>query len=84
MNTKVFSNPVPGGYTYRCGQPLRFCRANHLLQPRKWVHCVTPAPGQKHKAAARVPGLSIDGLDTVIGNLPELSPGEHLRMQGSW
>ena len=25
-----------------------------------------------------------DGLVTVIGNLPELSPGEHLRLQGKW
>jgi exodeoxyribonuclease V alpha subunit len=32
----------------------------------------------------RVPGLSFDGLATVIGNLPELSPGEHLRLQGNW
>jgi exodeoxyribonuclease V alpha subunit len=27
---------------------------------------------------------SKDGLLTVIGNLPELSPGEHLRLQGKW
>ncbi len=32
----------------------------------------------------RLPGVSFDGLATVIGNLPELSPGEHLRLQGSW
>ncbi len=32
----------------------------------------------------RVPGLSFDGLATVIGNLPEVSPGEHLRLQGTW
>jgi len=32
----------------------------------------------------RFPGLSYDGLVTVVGNLPELSPGEHLRLQGSW
>jgi exodeoxyribonuclease V alpha subunit len=25
-----------------------------------------------------------DGLTTVVGNLPELSPGEHLRLQGHW
>jgi exodeoxyribonuclease V alpha subunit len=25
-----------------------------------------------------------DGLVTVTGNLPELSPGEHLRLQGRW
>lgn len=32
----------------------------------------------------RIPGLSYDGLSTVVGNLPELSPGEHLRLQGIW
>jgi exodeoxyribonuclease V alpha subunit len=32
----------------------------------------------------RIPGLSYDGLTTVVGNLPELSPGEHLRLQGQW
>jgi exodeoxyribonuclease V alpha subunit len=25
-----------------------------------------------------------DGLVTVVGNLPELSPGEHLRLEGHW
>ncbi len=28
--------------------------------------------------------LSADGLATVVGTLPELSPGEHLRLQGQW
>ena len=28
--------------------------------------------------------LSRDGLVTVVGNLPELSPGEHLRLEGHW
>ncbi len=32
----------------------------------------------------RIPGLSIDGLTTVVGNLPELSTGEHLRLKGQW
>ncbi len=32
----------------------------------------------------RLPGLSYDGLTTVVGNLPELSPGEHVRLQGLW
>lgn len=32
----------------------------------------------------RIPGLSYDGLTTVVGNLPELSPGEHLRLTGLW
>ena len=31
-----------------------------------------------------IPGISYDGLVTVVGNLPELSPGEHLRLQGKW
>ena len=31
-----------------------------------------------------LPGLSVDGLVTIVGNLPELSPGEHLRLQGIW
>ena len=28
--------------------------------------------------------MSIDGVATVVGNLPEVSPGEHLRLQGQW
>ena len=32
----------------------------------------------------RLPGLSFDGLITVVGNLPEVSPGEHLKLQGTW
>ena len=32
----------------------------------------------------RSPGMGQDGLVTVTGNLPELSPGEHLRLQGKW
>jgi exodeoxyribonuclease V alpha subunit len=28
--------------------------------------------------------LSSDQLATVVGNLPEVSPGEHLRLKGSW
>ena len=32
----------------------------------------------------RTPGLGFDGLATVVGNLPELSPGEHLRLLGEW
>jgi exodeoxyribonuclease V alpha subunit len=31
-----------------------------------------------------LPGLSFDGLVTVVGNLPELTLGEHLRIQGTW
>ena len=29
-------------------------------------------------------GLSRDGLVTVIGGLPEVTPGEHLRLRGQW
>ena len=29
-------------------------------------------------------GVSREGLVTVVGNLPELSAGEHLRLQGQW
>jgi exodeoxyribonuclease V alpha subunit len=34
--------------------------------------------------AAPKSSLSFDGLATVVGNLPEVSPGEHLRVQGQW
>jgi exodeoxyribonuclease V alpha subunit len=30
------------------------------------------------------PGLNRTGLVTVVGNLPELNPGEHLKLQGQW
>lgn len=33
---------------------------------------------------SKLPGISREGLVTVIGNLPELSPGEHLRLKGRW
>ena len=36
-------------------------------------------PDKKH-----VPGLSRDGLVTVVGNLPTISPGEHLKLEGHW
>lgn len=31
-----------------------------------------------------IPGINRQGLVTVTGNLPELSPGEHLRLHGEW
>ncbi len=31
-----------------------------------------------------VPGLSRDGLVTVVGNLPEISPGVFLKLSGKW
>src|SRR5262249_45020667 len=35
--------------------------------------------GFSHRSA-----LSSEGLATVVGNLPEVSPGEHLSLQGQW
>jgi len=32
----------------------------------------------------RIPGLNLDGLLTVVGNLPELSPGENIRLEGDY
>jgi exodeoxyribonuclease V alpha subunit len=32
----------------------------------------------------RAPGLDREGMATVTGNLPELAPGEHLRLSGKW
>jgi exodeoxyribonuclease V alpha subunit len=39
---------------------------------------------QPEKVSRRhpLPGQSRDGLVTEVGNLPELSPGEHLRLSG--
>jgi exodeoxyribonuclease V alpha subunit len=34
--------------------------------------------------ARGLPGLGRDGLVTVVGNLPELNPGEHLSLTGQW
>jgi exodeoxyribonuclease V alpha subunit len=36
------------------------------------------------RSRRRLPGMSRDGLITVVGNLPEISPGEHLRLKGRW
>ncbi len=36
------------------------------------------------EGSRKIPGLNRDGLATVVGNLPELSPGEHLRLSGRW
>jgi exodeoxyribonuclease V alpha subunit len=32
----------------------------------------------------RTPGLSREGIVTAVGNLPEITPGEYLHLQGSW
>ncbi len=34
--------------------------------------------------ARGIPGLSRDGLATLVGNLPEVNPGEHLKLSGRW
>lgn len=39
---------------------------------------------QKGIHAAPKSSLSSDGLATVVGNLPEVSPGEFLQLQGQW
>lgn len=33
---------------------------------------------------SNLPGINREGLVTVIGNLPEISAGEHLRLTGRW
>lgn len=32
----------------------------------------------------KVPGISREGLVTVVGNLPEMAVGEHLHLKGKW
>ena len=32
----------------------------------------------------RIPGLNLEGLLTVVGNLPELSPGENIQLEGDY
>ena len=41
---------------------------------------------EQQKGIHAVPksSLSFDGLATVVGNLPEVSPGEFLQLQGQW
>lgn len=33
---------------------------------------------------SRLPGIDRQGLVTITGNLPELTPGEHLSLEGRW
>ena len=35
-------------------------------------------------SSMRAYGQGVDGLVTVVGNLPELSPGEHVHLEGRW
>jgi exodeoxyribonuclease V alpha subunit len=37
-----------------------------------------------HPDQSKSPGVNREGFVTVIGNLPELSPGEHLQLKGRW
>ena len=43
-----------------------------------------PEGSRPHPESGRPPGLSREGLVTVVGNLPELSPGENLQLGGRW
>ncbi len=36
------------------------------------------------KSKGNIPGLNLDGLLTAVGNMPELSPGEQVRLQGDY
>lgn len=36
-----------------------------------------------HRVVNKI-SLNSEGLATAVGNLPELSPGEHVRLQGAW
>ncbi len=36
------------------------------------------------KGSGKIMGLNREGLLTVVGNLPELSPGEHLHLEGQY
>ena len=38
----------------------------------------------KTENSQRIPGLNLEGLLTVVGNLPELSPGEKIRLEGDY
>jgi len=38
----------------------------------------------KFERNQKIPGLNLEGLVTVVGNLPELSPGEKIRIEGDY
>lgn len=38
----------------------------------------------KNDKNQRIPGLNLEGLLTVVGNLPELSPGEKIQLEGDY
>ncbi|MDY6867996.1 MAG: ATP-dependent RecD-like DNA helicase, partial [Chloroflexota bacterium] len=37
-----------------------------------------------HPRAKQIAGLNLEGLMTVVGNLLELSPGEHVKLEGDY
>ena len=51
-----------------------------FYNPQNGYSVLRLRPGGRSK----VPGRDRAGLVTVVGNLPELSPGEHLRLRGEW
>ena len=51
-----------------------------FYNPENGYSVVRLRPERKQAAA----GLNREGLVTVVGNLPELTPGEHLRLKGRW
>jgi len=50
-----------------------------FYNPENGYSVVRLRPDSRH-----VPGADRDGTVTITGNLPELSPGEHLSLQGRW
>ena len=50
-----------------------------FYNPENGYSVVRLRPESRH-----VPGADRDGTVTITGNLPELTPGEHLRLQGRW
>jgi len=37
-----------------------------------------------HEKSQKIPGLNLEGLLTVVGNLPQLSPGEKIQLRGDY
>ena len=51
-----------------------------FYNPQNGYSVVRLRPGRRLKKT----GLNREGLVTIVGNLPELTPGEHLRLNGTW
>ena len=47
--------------------------------PENGYSVIRLVPNSRH-----VPGINRDGLVTIVGVLPELSPGEHVKLAGRW